>query len=96
MNTSPTSLQCFQCGAKAGDPCVKGGFADGLNDGPTRPHKARRVDAWREDLTAEAKSAPEGSLLNDAYREVNSRMDHGTLRVSAFLEAVKWMQERDR
>ena len=95
MNTSPTSIQCGQCGAAPGSPCTKGGFADYPNGGPTRPHKARRVDAWREDLIAEAKSAPEGSLLNDAYREVNSRMDHGTLRVSAFIEAVKWMQERN-
>lgn len=95
METSPISLSCEQCGAGKGSPCVKGGFADDLNYGPTRPHKARRVDAWREDLTAEAKSAPEGSLLNDAYREVKSRMDAGTLRVSAFLEAVKWMQERN-
>lgn len=95
MKTSPTSLSCEQCGAGKGSPCVKGGSAYGRNKGNTRPHTARRVDAYRTDLIAEAKSAPEGSLLNDAYREVKSRMDAGTYRVSAFLEAVKWMQERN-
>lgn len=94
MSTSPKSIKCDQCGAGRNNECVKGGVADGLNDGPTRPHKARRIDAYRLDLIEEAKNAPEGSVLNDAYLEVNSRMDNGTYRVAAFLEAVKWMEER--
>lgn len=92
--TDPRSLKCWQCGAEPNKPCVKGGFADYPNDGPTRSHKARHVDAYRKDLIDEAKNAPEGSVLNDAYREVKSRQESGTLRVSAFLEAVKWLQER--
>lgn len=94
MPTPPRSLTCEWCGAPPFMPCVKGGFYDGQNDGETRTHKARHVDAYRADLIAEAKASPEGTLLGDAYREVNRRMDNGTYRVSAFLEAVQWMEER--
>lgn len=92
MTTDPESLECDYCGASPTRPCT----TEATRARTTRPHKARRVDAYRKDLRAEARRAPEGSDLHDAYLEVMSRMDNGIVRVSAFLEAVKWMQERNR
>ena len=88
MNTDPITVACDQCGARPGSSCRT---LDRTKY--TKAHLARRYDAWGADLVREASAMPGGTLLGDAWLEVRSA---GTIRQYAFLEAVKWMQERDR
>ena len=88
MNTDPITLPCDYCGARPGSSCHTWDRTK-----YTKAHLARRYDARGVDLVWEASAAPEGTVLGDAWLEVRSA---GTIRQYAFLEAVKWMQERNR
>lgn len=88
MNTDPITLVCDYCGARPGSSCHTWGRTK-----YTSPHSARRYDAHGADLVREASAAPEGTVLGDAWREVRGA---GTIRQYAFLEAVEWMQERNK
>lgn len=65
---APRDIECDGCGQPAGERCLTGSPSmPKWNRSRTRTHLARRADAYMETLLAEARDAPAGTPLADAY-----------------------------
>ena len=65
---SPRDIECDGCGQPAGEGRLTGNpYMPKWNRSPTRAHLARRADAFWETLRTEARDAPAGTPLADAY-----------------------------
>ena len=62
----PRDIECDGCGQPPGIGCFTG-YPGDRGRKPTGLHLARRADAYWETLRTDARDAPAGTLLADAY-----------------------------
>ena len=88
----PRDIECDGCGQPAGEPCLTGNpYTPEWNRSRTRTHLARRADAYWETLRTDAREAPAGTPLADAYDAAlkNEYLGRGSIApfVAGFLYA---------
>ena len=65
---NPRDIGCDGCGQPAGKRCLTGSpYVSEQHRKPTGTHLARRADAYWETLRTDARDAPAGTPLADAY-----------------------------
>ena len=67
-NINPRDIECDGCGQPAGKRCLTGSpYVSEQHRKPTGTHLARRSDAYWETLRTDARDAPAGTPLANAY-----------------------------
>lgn len=94
---SPRDIECDGCGQPAGERCLTGiPSMPEWNRSRTRTHLARRADAYMETLRTEARDAPAGTLLADAYTAAlqNEYIARGA--IAPFIAGVLYAESRTK
>ena len=94
---SPRDIECDGCVQPAGERCLTGNpYMPEWNRSRTRTHLARRADAYMETLRTEARDAPAGTLLADAYAAAlqNEYIARGA--IAPFIAGVLYAESRTK
>lgn len=92
---NPLDIECDGCGQPAGERCFTGNpNVPKKRRKPTGPHLARRADAHWETLRTDARDAPAGTLLADAYDAALKNEYLGRGAIAPFIAGVLYAQAR--
>lgn len=92
---APRDIECDGCGQSAGKGCLTGSpYVSMQHRRPTGPHLARRADAYMETLRTDARDAPAGTLLSDAYETALKHEYFARDAIAPFIAGVLYAQTR--
>lgn len=89
----PRDIECGGCGQPAGIGCLTG-FPNDRNRKPTGLHLARYADAYMETLRTDARDAPAGTPLADAYVAALSNEYLARGQIAPFIAGFLYAQTR--
>lgn len=90
----PRDIECEGCGQPPGVGCLTG-YPGQRGRKPTRLHLARRADAYWETVRTDARDAPAGTPLADAYEAAlkNEYLARGA--IAPFIAGFLYAQTRN-
>lgn len=93
---SPRDIECDGCGQPAGERCLTGNpNVSKKRRYPTGTHLARRSDAYWETLRTDARDAPAGTPLADAYDAALKNEYLGRSAIAPFIAGFLYAQTQN-
>ena len=91
----PRDIECAGCGQPPGEGCLTGPPGDpAWSRNRAGTHLARRADAYMETLRTDARDAPAGTPLADAYRAALSNEYLARGAIAPFIAGFLYAQAR--